>query len=77
MNEQAILTAIAQNLKRLVKFLNQPPKSIPNQGEVRIERTFYRLVPVYLPLLMLISYASRLLTNSTSGYLEKLAIQIT
>ena len=77
MNEQAILTAIAQNLKRLVKFLNQPPKSIPNQGEVRIERTFYRLVPVYLPLLMLISYASRLLTNSTSGYLEKPAIQIT
>jgi len=32
MNEQAILTAIAQNLKRLVKFLNKRPTHGPTKG---------------------------------------------
>jgi len=32
MNEQAFLTAITQNLKRLVKFLDKPHKRVPNQG---------------------------------------------
>lgn len=35
MNEQATLTAIAQNLKRLVKFLGNPGARVPNQGAVR------------------------------------------
>jgi IS5 family transposase len=33
-NEQVTLTAIAQNLKRLVKFLNRPPKPAQNTGAV-------------------------------------------
>ena len=38
MNEQATLTAIAQNLKRLVKYLDQPRKPMENQGAVRPKR---------------------------------------
>ena len=33
-NEQAALTALTQNLKRLVKFLGNPNRSIPNQGAI-------------------------------------------
>ena len=35
MNEQVVLTATAQNLKRLVSFLNKPRKPMPNRGAVR------------------------------------------
>ena len=35
MNEQVTLTAIAQNLKRLVKFLNNPGKAASSQGALR------------------------------------------
>lgn len=37
-NEQVTLTAIAQNLKRLVKFMNQPPKPAQNTGAVTAKR---------------------------------------
>ena len=80
MNQQAMLTAIVQNLKRLVKYLGQPSQSTPNQGAVRPERISYwryGLFPLYPALLMLISYASRLLTHSLPGYHEKPAIHIT
>ncbi|MEE8434095.1 MAG: IS5 family transposase [bacterium] len=42
MNEQATLTAIAQNLKRLVKFLNKPNRRQPNNGAVRPKSPFFR-----------------------------------
>jgi hypothetical protein len=35
MNEQVILTATVQNLKRLVKFLNKPRTPMPNRAVVR------------------------------------------
>ena len=53
MNEQVILTAIAQNLKRLVKFLSPPGKRVPNQGAVRPKRPNFSLFSVcraFLPM---------------------------
>ena len=53
MNEQVILTAIAQNLKRLVKFLGQPDKRVPNQETVRPKRRNFSLFSVcraFLPM---------------------------
>lgn len=53
MNEQATLTALAQNLKRLVKFLGTPGHRVPNQGAVRPKRPFFLLFSVcwtFLPM---------------------------
>ncbi len=53
MNEQVTLTAIAQNLKRLVKFLSPPGKRVPNQGAVRPKRPNFSLFSVcraFLPM---------------------------
>lgn len=53
MNEQAILTASAQNLKRLVKFLGKPRKRVPNQGAVRLNHPLFCLYLLFLGLLPL------------------------
>jgi transposase len=43
MNEQVTLTAITQNLKRLVKYLGRPRKQVPNQGAVRQKSNLFWL----------------------------------
>ncbi len=53
MNEQVTLTAITQNLKRLVKYLGQPSKRVPSQGAVPPNWSNFSLFSVfraYLPL---------------------------
>lgn len=45
-NEQVTLTAIAQNLKRLVKYLNQPPKPAQNKGALAARRHLLSLLSV-------------------------------
>ncbi len=52
MNEQATLTAIVQNLKRLVNFRSRPGKRVPNQGAVRPNWPFFCF---YLPFLGLLT----------------------
>lgn len=47
MNEQATLTGIAQNLKRLVKYLNKPKRIQPNNGVVRLNRSIFVLFSVF------------------------------
>ena len=59
MNEQVTLTAIAQNLKRLVKFLNQPPKRASYHAALRTKYSTRWKTLVCLPLLSCIFAASR------------------
>ncbi len=50
MNEQATLTAITQNLKRMVKFLNKPNRRQPDNGAVRPKSPFFRPLNKFLQL---------------------------
>lgn len=60
MNEQAMLTALAQNLKRLVKFLGTPGHRLPNQGAVRPKHGAARVFSLFLALrLVLVGIFSR------------------
>lgn len=53
MNEQATLTAIAQNLKRLVKFLHKPNRRLPTEGVVHPNHPFFCLYLRFMGLLPL------------------------
>ncbi len=77
MNEQAILTAIAQNLKRLVKFLGQAGKRVPNQGAVRPKRSNFSLFPVFRAFLPMEFPWFSGIVDALSIHHGKPAIQIT
>ena len=77
MNEQVTLAAIAQNLKRLVKYLNQPLKSAPNKAVLCPERPLFSLFYFYQPLLRLESPWFHRLLNSFSTHHHNPALQMT
>jgi len=77
MNEQATLTAIAQNLKRLVKFLGQPGQRVPNQGAVRPKRPNFLLFSVCRAFLPLDFPLFSRIVDTLSIHTGKPAIQIT
>ena len=77
MNEQVILTAIAQNLKRLVKFLAQPGKRVPNQGAVRPKRPNFSLFSVCRTFLPMESPWFSRIVDALSIHPGNPAIQIT
>ncbi len=64
MQEQATLTATVQNLKRLVKFLGQPSKRVPNQGAVR---PIWPIFCLYLPFMGLSTLARAILRLHVKG----------
>jgi IS5 family transposase len=76
MNEQVTLTAIAQNLKRLVKFLNQPLKSAPNKAAGCPQRPFHSLFSGYHALLRLESRCFHRLAHSLSIHHRNPALQM-
>ena len=45
MNEQVTLTATAQNLKRLVKYLNKPRRALPGKGVLRQKHLLFHFHP--------------------------------
>ena len=77
MSEQVTLTAIAQNLKRLVKFLNQPLKSTPNKAVVCPRRPFFSLFSVCRSFSWLISLRLSVFADSLSIQLNIPALQTT
>ena len=77
MNEQVTLAAIAQNLKRLVKYLNQPLKSAPNKAVLCPERPFTSLFDFSQALLRLESRWFHRLLNSFSTHHHNPALQRT
>ena len=77
LNEQVTLTATVQNLKRLVKFLDQPPKSIPNKGMIRPERPIISLISVVRTPLRLVSRWLRLLAGSIPVHSGDPGLQMT
>ena len=77
MQMQVTLAAIAQNLKRLVKYLNQPLKSAPNRAVVCPERPLFSLFYFYQPLLRLESPWFHRLLNSFSTHHHNPALQMT
>ena len=77
MKEQAILTAIAQNLKRLVKFLGQTGKRVPNQGAVRPNWPNFPLFSVFRAFLPMESPWFSRIVDAMSIHPGKPAIQIT
>lgn len=76
MNEQATLTAIAQNLKRLVKFLNKRPKPIPNNEAVCPNRPGFAHFSVFRPFSRLHSLWKGVVTNLLSIQLGKPTLQM-
>ena len=76
MNEQTTLTAIAQNLKRLVKFLDQPLKSARNKALVCAKRPLLSLFPGCQQFLRLKSWMPRF-ANSLSNHHHNPGLQIT
>jgi IS5 family transposase len=77
MNEQAILTATVQNLKRLVKFLGQPDKRVANQGAVRPKRRNFSFFSVFRALLPMQSPWFSRIVNTLSIHTGNPGIQIT
>ena len=77
MKEQAIFTAIAQNLKRLLKFLGQTGKRVPNQGAVRPNWPNFPLFSVFRAFLPMESPWFSRIVDAMSIHPGKPAIQIT
>ena len=75
MNEQAILTAIAQNLKRLVKFPGKPRKRVPNQGAVRPNHSLFCLYLLFQGLLSLATATFGLFDKRSFSQINHRALQ--
>ena len=80
MQEQTTLTATVQNLKRLVKFHDKPPKAAPNKGVVRPKASKLTSFSIFSAFRQLFRLNLRLLrhfTNSISDQFGQPAFQIT
>ncbi len=75
MNEQTTLTAIAQNLKRLVKYLGRPGKRVPNQGAVRPNWSFFCLCLPFMGLLTLAKAVFCLIGKGPFFQINHMALQ--
>lgn len=75
MNEQATLTAIAQNLKRLVKFLNKPNNRQPNNGAVPQKSPLFSLFLNFLQLQPLTNAFFHLFTGLPHHRINQPALQ--
>ena len=77
MQMQATLTAIVQNLKRLVKFLDQPDKRVANQEMVRPKWPEFLLFSICRSLPTLHSFCLRIFTEVSSIQLGKPVLKMT
>ncbi len=77
MNAQATLTAIAQNLKRLVHYLNKPPKPAENKAVVCPKRPFISLFSMCRAFLRLESRWFSRFVNLLSIHHRNPALQMT
>ncbi len=75
MNEQAILTAMVQNLKRLVKFLDKHPTSITGKGALCPKRPGLTFFSVSRSFSMLKSLWLRVVADTSSIQFRKPALQ--
>lgn len=75
MNEQVALTAIAQNLKRLVKYLNKPRRALPGKGVVRPKHLLFHLHPSFLKSISAAKVVFRHFANLLCNPINQAALQ--
>lgn len=75
MNEQVTLTATVQNLKRLVKFLDNPHKNFPNKAKARPNHPFFCLYLPFMGLLPLARVIFALFAKGPFFQINQMALQ--